>query len=71
MSQKLEIAGGQVIVTESLPDNPDGSEAARSWSMNTDQAGKHVAGGMFGQLSKGDKSALADCVNESRKQARG
>lgn len=69
MTQRLEITDGKVIVIEDLPDNLDGSEAKRTWSTNADQAGKHVDGGMWKALSAGDKSALADCVNEARKEA--
>lgn len=68
MAQKLKIEKGEVAITEELGQNPDGSEAKRAWAMNADQAGKHLDGGMFAQLSAGDKSALSDCVNESRKE---
>lgn len=68
MAHKLEITPAEVIVTEDVGENADGSKAQRTWTMNPDQAGKHVEGGMFSGLRKGDKSALLDRANEHRKE---
>lgn len=64
-------ARGDVTITEELPDNPDGSRAARSWSFRPDQAAAHERA-LGADLSKGDRDALRDVANEAAKRkARG
>lgn len=62
---------GYTTITEQLPDNPDGSNASRSWTFRPDQAAAHERF-LGADLSKGDRDALRDVANEAAKRkARG
>lgn len=64
-------ADDSVTITERLAENPDGSEAVRSWTFRQDQAAAHERF-LGADLSKGDRDALRDVANEAAKRkARG